>query len=83
VATTEEAGGRERDERMTRERREIDERDTREREMRNGGAAQRGSFAYVVAVAEGGRRWLKVVEGGRRVWWQWVQRRKKRKGIVV
>jgi len=37
----------------------------------------RGLVHMVVAMARGGQRWPEVVEGGRRVWWQWVQRRER------
>jgi len=37
----------------------------------------RGLARVVVALAEGGRSWPEVVDGGRRVWWQWVQRRER------
>ena len=44
----------------------------RQRETRNGGGSR-----VVVALAGGGRRWPKMVNDGRRVWWQWVQRRER------
>ena len=40
-------------------------------------AKWRGLARVVVALAEGGRKWPEKVDGGRRVWWQWMQRRER------
>ena len=36
-----------------------------------------GSTTIAGKKLRSGRRWPEVVDGGRRVWWQWVQRRKR------
>ena len=49
----------------------------RERPRERERATERREMEGARALARGGRRWPKMVNSGRRVWWQWVQQRER------